>query len=605
MKVSACVIAKNEEKNLAKCLASLKGYADEIIVTDTGSTDGTRQVAAHFGARVYDFAWRDDFSAAKNFTKGKATGEWIVFLDADEYFVNGTACNMKRAIRRYGDSCDGFLLKMLNIDSDARDAPLDEFYNVRMFKNTPEIVFKNRVHEELVNTTGRKNLWMCVPKELLYLHHTGYSSSRIREKCRRNLQFLLGQLTGEQERDQKLYRYLADVYHGLDEYETALKYARLDIATGKKEIAYASRSYRILLHSLEELGRGVAERKEWYEKSVEAFPELPDFYALYAHYLYTLEEYAPALRRLQQAFEKDAAYNDIEVAIFPRDRMAYSLLLGHLYALKDDYAAAEAAYTAVLDADAYSEEAFDSWFRCIRRKKEWKNLLTARYADDAGKAFLSGRLKQLDRTAWTEFFSKEDAAKKNGEKNDEKEWKNIEEEIRFYNRCLLLSFLLADDADKEAYLPADEQRIYDAFCQRGVLRDADFDEYVAVLQGLLRLGAKERVLASYLSVQQSFTAGQVEALADELFAWESYAFAGSVYESLLENVSERDRLFALLEKTAESSYFAGQDAKAKEYFHFLLQEGGTKKRRYEFFLRQMEKAEGAGDENLSVHDCKE
>jgi len=605
MKVSACVIAKNEEKNLAKCLASLKGHVDEVVVTDTGSVDGTRKIAARFGARVYDFVWRDDFAAAKNFTKERAAGEWIVFLDADEYFADGTARNLKRVIHRYGDSCDGFLLKMLNVDSDAQDAPLDEFYKVRMFKNTPEIVFQNRVHEELVHTTGRKNRWLRVPKELLYLHHTGYSSGRMREKCRRNLQLLLGQLTGDQERDQTLYRYLGDAYHGLGEYEAALQYARLDIATGKKEIAYASRSYRVLLHSLEKLGRGAAERKEWYEKSVEAFPELPDFYAMYAYYLYTLEEYAPALRRLQQAFKKDAAYDGVEASLFPRDRVVYFLLLGHLYALKDDYAAAETAYAAVLNADAYGEEAFDAWFRCVRRKKEWKDLLAARYADGAGKAFLSGRLKRLDRTAWAEFFSKGDAAEKNGRENDEKEWKNIEEEIRFYNRCLLLSFLLADDAGEEAYLPADEQRIYDAFCQRVVLRDADFDEYAAVLQGLLRLGAKERVITSYLSVQQSFTAGQVEALADELFAWEAYAFAGSVYESLLESVSERDKLFAFLEKTAEAFYFAGQDAKAKEYFHFLLKEGGAKKRRYEFFLRQMEKAEGAGDENLGVHDCKE
>ena len=84
--ISACVIVKNEAQNLPSWLASVKAFADEMIVVDTGSTDNTKALAQAAGARVFDFEWINDFAAAKNFAIGKAGGRWIVFPDADEYF---------------------------------------------------------------------------------------------------------------------------------------------------------------------------------------------------------------------------------------------------------------------------------------------------------------------------------------------------------------------------------------------------------------------------------------------------------------------------------------------------------------------------------------
>lgn len=82
--ISVCMIVKNEEKILARCLDSLAGIADELIVADTGSTDGTKAVAARYGAKLFDFPWSGDFSAARNFAFSKATMEYIYSADADE-----------------------------------------------------------------------------------------------------------------------------------------------------------------------------------------------------------------------------------------------------------------------------------------------------------------------------------------------------------------------------------------------------------------------------------------------------------------------------------------------------------------------------------------
>ncbi|MGR5962053.1 glycosyltransferase family 2 protein [Bacillus paranthracis] len=82
--MSACLIVKNEEDMLGKCLQSLRGYIDDIVVVDTGSTDMTKEIAKEFTDKVYDFKWMNDFAVARNFATSKASGEWILAIDADE-----------------------------------------------------------------------------------------------------------------------------------------------------------------------------------------------------------------------------------------------------------------------------------------------------------------------------------------------------------------------------------------------------------------------------------------------------------------------------------------------------------------------------------------
>ncbi len=82
---SLCMIVKNEEKVLGRCLDSLVDIMDEIIIVDTGSDDRTKEIAGRYTDKVYDFEWIGDFSAARNFASSKASGEYIYTADADEY----------------------------------------------------------------------------------------------------------------------------------------------------------------------------------------------------------------------------------------------------------------------------------------------------------------------------------------------------------------------------------------------------------------------------------------------------------------------------------------------------------------------------------------
>ena len=78
------MIVKNEEANLPACLESVRGLFDEIIIVDTGSTDHTKEIAAAFGAKVFEFTWVDSFAAARNECLRHATGNWIFWMDADD-----------------------------------------------------------------------------------------------------------------------------------------------------------------------------------------------------------------------------------------------------------------------------------------------------------------------------------------------------------------------------------------------------------------------------------------------------------------------------------------------------------------------------------------
>ena len=121
MRISACYIVKDEAARLSRSLASLTGAVDEIVVVDSGSTDDTVKIAVEFGAQVFQFPWCDDFSATRNFSLSKATGDWVLVVDADEYFPDGMAGNIRRVVEQYGKDAD--LLMFLRRELDALGIP--------------------------------------------------------------------------------------------------------------------------------------------------------------------------------------------------------------------------------------------------------------------------------------------------------------------------------------------------------------------------------------------------------------------------------------------------------------------------------------------------
>jgi tetratricopeptide (TPR) repeat protein len=159
--LSICMIVKNEEADLTRCLASVHGLADEILVVDTGSSDGTAGVARSFGARVVDFVWQDDFSLARNFSIEQATGTWILILDADESIAARDHASIRGVLPRA--DVDVVKVRQRNYVPDTpvgwqaapggydEGAPYRGFVDVeqrRLFRKG-RLLYRNRVHEHL------------------------------------------------------------------------------------------------------------------------------------------------------------------------------------------------------------------------------------------------------------------------------------------------------------------------------------------------------------------------------------------------------------------------------------------------------------------------
>jgi len=136
IKLSIVMIVRNEEVVLSRCLDSVK-EADEIIIVDTGSVDKTKEVAQRFTDKIYDFKWCDDFAKARNFALSKATGEWVLSIDADEYLEEGGV----QKIKDYLTFCRG---NILNIKMLSNIIP---FYAPRLFRNMADIFWVGAVHE--------------------------------------------------------------------------------------------------------------------------------------------------------------------------------------------------------------------------------------------------------------------------------------------------------------------------------------------------------------------------------------------------------------------------------------------------------------------------
>jgi len=316
MRISACYIVRNEAAKLERSLASLEGAVDEIIVVDTGSSDDTVKIAEAHGAQVFHFPWQDDFSAARNVSLSKATGDWILVVDADEYFPEGMAKNIRPAVERYGADADLLLFMHRDVDAD-NGKMLLESYVPRILRRVEGLAYEGIIHEEPRHQGNEIRRIAAIPADALLMLHTGYSASVARTKGERNLALLRKELEHGCPRD-SIYMYLAETYDGLDDEENALKYAWLDVNGGRKSLVFASRSYRILLRILANRPEAYHERRKAASLAVRDFPELPEFHAEYAECLSLGGDYRGAVREGEKALAllKNGAGNGMEPSRF-------------------------------------------------------------------------------------------------------------------------------------------------------------------------------------------------------------------------------------------------------------------------------------------------
>lgn len=144
--LSVCMIVKNEEEVLERCLNCAKNIADEIIVVDTGSTDHTKNIARRFTEKIYEFPWCDDFAKARNYSFSKATMEYIMWLDADDIFTPLDQQLLLELKQTLSPETDMVMMKY-DVAFDADDNPTFSYYRERLFKRSGDFRWIGEIHE--------------------------------------------------------------------------------------------------------------------------------------------------------------------------------------------------------------------------------------------------------------------------------------------------------------------------------------------------------------------------------------------------------------------------------------------------------------------------
>lgn len=223
MRLSQCMIVKNEEANIEKALSWGKEVVCEQIVVDTGSTDRTVELARAMGAKVYTFPWIDDFAAAKNFAISKAAGDWIAFLDADEYFASGDEKKLITLLEKIEQESvrqDVILVTLMDVDENGKGGA--SRYSPRVFRNISGLKYTGRIHEHLVWNDGDEQINTVNAAKMLTIYHTGYQKEMKAKKGTRNLELLQKELEINPN-DKDMLGYLGDEYFWHDQMDEAIE----------------------------------------------------------------------------------------------------------------------------------------------------------------------------------------------------------------------------------------------------------------------------------------------------------------------------------------------------------------------------------------------
>jgi glycosyltransferase involved in cell wall biosynthesis/Flp pilus assembly protein TadD len=249
-RLSLCIIVKDGADDLDRCLQSTAAAVDEIIVVDTGSTDASVEVARRHGARVSHFDWCDDFAAARNASLELATGEWILWMDADDYLLPEDLLKVQRVRQLTPDIALYFTL----VNTGGADN--SSFRQVKMFPNRPGIRFTRPVHETVVPALGAQSI--PVRTTDVTVMHTGYADSATVQRKAETYRRLMETWLAQHPEDLDLCFRLGHTAYSTGHRDQALIYFKRVLAAGINVHPESLRRRALVFH-----GRCRLEMGDW------------------------------------------------------------------------------------------------------------------------------------------------------------------------------------------------------------------------------------------------------------------------------------------------------------------------------------------------------
>jgi tetratricopeptide (TPR) repeat protein len=304
LRLSLCMIVKDEEELLPGCLESVAGAVDEIVVVDTGSRDRTVEIAESFGAHVLQVPWNGSFAEARNAGLDAASGDWVLYLDADERLLHGGASEIRSLL-----GCtwrEGFFLELENLTGHESAGTAVVNPALRLFRNRAEYRFSGRIHEEANGAMPTFLPERFEPTTVRVLHF-GYLDRLVskHEKSRRNLELL------ELERREASGPYisfnLGSEYQRLGQWSIAARHfdeawAAVGTSDAWPTIGYAPLLALRTARARRECGR-IVEARDVLEQALERLPGYTDLVFELAQCAIDLADLDEAERLLERCLE--------------------------------------------------------------------------------------------------------------------------------------------------------------------------------------------------------------------------------------------------------------------------------------------------------------
>lgn len=259
--ISACAIMKNEISNVEAWLDNVRVFAQEIIVVDTGSTDGTMAfLAKQSDVKVIKHEWQNDFAQAKNVALQEAAGDWLVFTDADECFYHPeNIIEYLEQLDKQSADIDVVFCPIDNIDADSNNEIINSDVVPRLIRNHMGIKYIGAVHEQLTRGSEPwQDIKYVVADRQLIIRHTGYSTKVISFKHQRNYE-ILRQVMEKSNKPVMYYGFLSESLLGLEKYQQALEYAILALESPYQPAIQKERFAQVAIESMDKLGLAISD----------------------------------------------------------------------------------------------------------------------------------------------------------------------------------------------------------------------------------------------------------------------------------------------------------------------------------------------------------
>lgn len=345
MSISLCMIVKDEEDNLPRCLESVKDIVDEMIIVDTGSVDATVQIAKQYGARLYNFPWNGSFSDARNESLKHAVCDWIMVMDADDEMPK-ESCQQILKLAQEGDA-DAYFFETYSFIGDRPGADILKNMNMRLMRNHKGYFYSNAIHEQIYCNIKSVNPDAKIENLGIRVLHYGYLNKNIasHNKRERNISLLKVQLEKNPEHPFTLFN-LGSEYYAMGDNIQAIEYFEKAYEKFDPKEGFSSHLILKMAHCYSALRR----YDEAIECSLVGLSAYPDFTDL-EYFLGTIEQakgnYILALRHYSKCCEMGEAPNHLNVIIGAGTYRPHLMMANIFYDTEDYDSAAKSCENAL------------------------------------------------------------------------------------------------------------------------------------------------------------------------------------------------------------------------------------------------------------------